>query len=159
AALAWPVASRAEQVLGKLPRIGWLAPGSPAAQDLLEEYRRGMLEFGYVEGRTVQTEYLYADGQVERLPRFAEQLVAHKVDVIVTAGTPGCLEARQATTTIPIVFAVSSDPISTGVVSSLARPGGNITGLSLMAADLSAKRLELLKLVVAGISGVAVLWD
>ena len=159
AALAWPVASRAEQVLGKLPRIGWLAPGSSTAQDLLDEYRRGMLEFGYVEGRTVQTEYLYADGQVERLPRFAEQLVAHKVDVIVTAGTPGCLAARQATTTIPIVFAVSSDPISTGVVSSLARPGGNITGLSLMAADLSAKRLELLKLVVAGISGVAVLWD
>ena len=157
AAVAAPLRSFAQP--RKIPRVGWLAPGTQAVQDLLEEYRRGMRELGYVEGRNVETEYLYADGQVGRLPGHAATLVAHKVDVIVTAGTPGCLAAKQATTTIPIVFAVSSDPLSTGVVASLARPGGNITGLSLMATDLSAKRLELLKNLIPGISHVAVLWD
>jgi putative ABC transport system substrate-binding protein len=151
--------ARARQPSGKIPRIGWLAPGSPTVQDLLEEYRRGMLEFGYVEGRTVQTEYLYADGQSDRLPGLAARLVTDKVDIIVTAGTPGCLAAKQATTTIPIVFAVSSDPVSTGVVTNLALPGGNITGLSLMATDLSAKRLELLQILVPSINRIAVLWD
>jgi putative tryptophan/tyrosine transport system substrate-binding protein len=153
----WP--TTAQQHVGKLPRVGWLAPGSSTAQDNLEEYRRGMRELGYVDSETVATEYVYADGQVDRLPGLAATLVAHGVDVMVTAGTPGCLAAIRATTTIPIVFAVSSDPLSTGVVASLARPGGNITGLSLMAADLSAKRLELLQLLLPHLSRIAVLWD
>jgi putative ABC transport system substrate-binding protein len=86
------------------------------------------------EAQTIKTEYLYADGRVDRLAELAKTLVAHRPDIIVTAGTPGCLAAKEATTTIPVVFAASSDPLSTGVVSNLARPGGNITGLSLMAA-------------------------
>jgi putative tryptophan/tyrosine transport system substrate-binding protein len=151
--------SLAQPPSGTMPHIGWLAPFSPAAQDNLEEYRRGMRELGYVEGRTVETEYLYADGRFERLPELAAQLVARKVDLIVTAGTPGCLAAKAATTSIPIVFAVSSDPLGTGVVESLARPGGNITGLSLMATDLSAKRLELLQGLLPRLRRVAVLWD
>jgi putative tryptophan/tyrosine transport system substrate-binding protein len=148
AALVVPWAAFAQRPSGKIPRIGWLAPGSRSAQDNLDEYRRGMRELGYIEGRTVETEYLYADGQVDHLTDLAATLVAHNVDVIVTAGTPGCLAAKRATATLPIVFAVSSDPLSTGVVTSLARPGGNITGLSLMAADLSAKRLELLQILL-----------
>jgi putative ABC transport system substrate-binding protein len=100
-----------------------------------------MRELGYIEGRTVETEYVYADGQFDRLPGLAAKLVEHKVDIIVTASTPASLAAKQATTKIPIVFAASSDPIRTA---SLAHPGGNVTGLSLMASDLSAKRLELI---------------
>ena len=158
--LAAPLRSLAQQPPAKIARIGWLLPGSRSAQEGgLQEFRRGMRELGYVEGSTVETEYLYADGQFDRLPALAATLVAHKVDVIVTAGERGCVAAKQATTTIPIVFAVSSDPLSTGIVASLARPGGNITGLSLMAADLSAKRLELLQILRPGISRVAVLWD
>jgi putative ABC transport system substrate-binding protein len=111
------------------------------------------------EAQTIKTEYLYADGRVDRLAELAKTLVAHRPDIIVTAGTPGCLAAKEATTTIPVVFAASSDPLSTGVVSNLARPGGNITGLSLMAADLSAKRFELLQMLLPRLSNVAVLWD
>ena len=158
-ALAASMRSIVPALAGTTPHVGWLVPGSRSMQSNLEEYRRGMRELGYVEGRTLETEYVYADGQAERLPALASTLVAHKVDVIVTAGTPGCLAAKQATTTIPIVFAVSSDPLSTGVVASLARPGGNITGLSLMATDLSAKRLELLRALLPRLSSIAVLWD
>ena len=158
-ALTPPLRSFAQHSSGKLRRIGWLAPGNIGMQDDLDEYRRGMRELGYIEGQTIETEYVYADGQSERLPGLAATLVAHKVDLIVTVGTPGCLAAKAATKTIPIVFASSSDPLSTGVVDNLARPGGNITGLSSMAADLSAKRLELLQMLLPGISRIAVLWD
>jgi putative ABC transport system substrate-binding protein len=151
--------AEAQKLSRKIPRIGWLVPGKETVQVNLEEYRRGMRELGYVEGGTVETAYVYADGQFDRLPGLAAMLVANKVDIIVTAGTPGCLAAKQATTTIPIVFAVLGDPVSVGVVASLAKPDGNITGLSLMATDLSAKRLELLQLLVPSISRVAVLWD
>ena len=159
ATIAWPIAAEAQKLSRKVPRIGWLVPGNEAVQVNLEEYRRGMRELGYVEGRTVETEYFYADGQVDRLPGLAAMLVTDKVDIIVTAGTPGCLAAKQATTIIPIVFAVLGDPVGTGVVASLAQPDGNITGLSLMATDLSAKRLELLQTLVPSFSRVAVLWD
>ena len=160
AAVAAPLEAFAQQRSGKVPRIGWLVPGTRADQDpLLEEYRRGMRELGYIEGRTVDTEYVYADAQFSRLPGLAAQLVERKVDVIVTASTPASLAAKQATAKIPIVFAASSDPISTGVVASLARPGGNVTGLSLMASDLSAKRLELIHVLVPRVSRIAVLWD
>jgi putative tryptophan/tyrosine transport system substrate-binding protein len=130
-------------------RIGWLVPTTQAEWNgLLEEYRSGMRELGYIEGRTVQTEYIYADGHVERLPGLAEKLVDQKVDVIVTASTPACLAAKRATENIPVVFAASSDPISTGVVASLARSGGNVTGLSLM------KRREFITLL----GGAAAAW-
>jgi ABC-type uncharacterized transport system substrate-binding protein len=152
--------SLAEQNSRSVPRIGWLVPTTQAEWNgLLDEYRSGMRELGYVEGRTVQTEYLYADGQFGRLPGLAEKLVDHKVDLIVTASTPASLAAKQATRNIPIVFAASSDPISTGVVASLAHPGGNVTGLSLMASDLSAKRVELLQTLVPRLGRMAVLWD
>jgi putative tryptophan/tyrosine transport system substrate-binding protein len=160
AAVAAPLEAFAQQRSGKVPRIGWLVPGTRADQDpLLEEYRRGMRELGYIEGRTVDTEYVYADAQFSRLPGLAAQLVERKVDIIVTASTPASLAAKQATAKIPIVFAASSDPISTGVVATLARPGGNVTGLSLMASDLSAKRLELIHILVPQVSRIAVLWD
>jgi ABC-type uncharacterized transport system substrate-binding protein len=126
---------------------------------LLEEYQRGMRELGYVEGRNVQTEYVYADGRFDRLPDLAAKLVEQKVDLIVTASTPATIAVKRATEKIPVVFAASSDPISTGVVPSLAHPGGNITGLSLMASDLSAKRLELIHTLVPGLGQIAVLWD
>ena len=157
---AAPLRAFAQQQSRKVPRIGWLVPGTQASQEVsLEEYRSGMRELGYLEGRTVETEYVYADGQFDRLPGLAAELVAHKVDVLVTSSTPGCLAAKRATKTIPIVFAVSSDPISTGVVESLARPGGNITGLSLMASDLSAKRIELIHTLLPRVSRMAALWD
>ena len=152
--------SSAQQHSGKPPRIGWLVPTTQAEwQGLLEEYRLGMRELGYVEGRTVETEYLYADGHFDRLPDLAAKLVEHKVDLIVTASTPAILAAKRATEKIPVVFAASSDPISTGIVASLAHPGGNITGLSLMASDLSAKRLQLLHTLIPSLSNIAVLWD
>jgi len=118
-----------------------------------------MSELGYAEGRTVETTYLYAEGEPGRLDKLASSLVHENVDIIVTSSTPGCLAAKRATSTIPIVFAASSDPLSTGVVTSLGHPGGNITGLSVMATDLSAKRLELLQMVVPSIRNIAVLWD
>ena len=112
-AAVWPLATRAQHPPRKIPRIGWLAPGTAeSVQESLEEYRRGMRERGYVEGRTIETKYLYADGQLDRLPQLATMLVADKVDVIVTAGTLGCLAAKQATTVIPIVFAVVGDPLA-----------------------------------------------
>ena len=144
----------------KLPRIGWLVPTTQAEwEGLLEEYRLGMHELGYVEGRTVQTEYVYAEGHFDRLPDLASKLVDHKVDLIVTASTPATIAAKRATEKIPVVFAASSDPISTGVVTSLAHPGGNVTGLSLMSADLSAKRLDLIHRLVPQLNQIAVLWD
>ena len=159
-AAAWPLAARAQQHSEKIPRIGWLVPGTRDNQDpLVEEYRRGMRELGYVEGRNIETEYLYADAQFDRLPGLAQRLVEHKVDVIVTSSTPGTLAAERATSIIPIVFAATSDPIETGVVASLARPGGNATGLSLMSSELSAKRLELIHTLVPHVSRIAVLWD
>jgi putative ABC transport system substrate-binding protein len=152
--------SSAQQHSGKPPRIGWLVPTTQAEwAGLLEEYRLGMRELGYIEGRTVETEYLYADGHFDRLPDLAAKLVEHKVDLIVTASTPAILAAKRATEKIPVVFAASSDPISTGIVAGLAHPGGNITGMSLMASDLSAKRLDLLHTLLPSLSSIAVLWD
>jgi len=157
---AAPPSAFAQQPSRKLPRIGWLVPGTQASQQVsLDQYRDGMRELGYVEGRTVETEYVYAEGPSDRLPALAAELVAHKVDVIVTVGTAGCVAAQQATKTIPIVFAANSDPVSTGLVASLARPGGNITGLSQMASDLSAKRVDLLHALLPGASRMAALWD
>jgi putative ABC transport system substrate-binding protein len=158
-AATWPLTVDAQQPSRKIPRFGWLVPTPQAEQENLEEYRRGMLELGYVGGRTVATTYLYAGGESGRLDKLATALVAENVDIIITFSTPGCLAAKRATTIIPIVFATSSDPLSTGIVASLGHPGGNITGLSVMATELSAKRLELLQVVVPSIRNIAVLWD
>ena len=152
--------SSAQQHPGKFPRIGWLVPTTHAEwEGLLQEYQLGMRELGYIEGRTVVTEYVYADGHFDRLPDLASKLVDHNVDLIVTASTPATIAAKRATEKIPIVFAASSDPISTGIVKSLAQPGSNVTGLSLMAADLSPKRLELIHKLVPDVGQIGVLWD
>jgi putative ABC transport system substrate-binding protein len=158
-AALWPLTTHAQQSPGRIPRVGWLVPTAESEQGNLDAYRQGMLELGYVEGRTVATTYLYSGGDPNHLDGLAATLVSGNVNVIVTFSTPGCLAAKRATTVIPIVFAASSDPLSTGIVKSLGHPGGNITGLSLMASDLSAKRLELLQIVVPSIRNIAVLWD
>ena len=144
----------------RIPRIGILAAPSASffsARD--EAFRQRLRELGYVEGKTLFIEYRYADGKRERLPDLAAELVRLKVDVIVTAGPGATLAAKKASATIPIVFAAASDPVGTGLVSSLARPGGNITGLSNMASDLGGKRLELLKEAVPKVDRVAFLWQ
>jgi len=158
AALSLP--ALAQQQSRKVPHIGWLIHGTQSSQEaVLEEYRSGMRDLGYVEGRTVETEYLYSNAQAERLRGLAAELVAHKVDVIVAVSTPATLAAMQATKVIPIILPVSSDPIGTGLVASLARPGGNVTGLSQMAPELSAKRLELIHILVPRANRMAALWD
>jgi putative ABC transport system substrate-binding protein len=148
------------QQSGKLPRVGLLfvgesSPPSPHVQAL----GQGLRNLGYVEGKTIVLEYRYAEGKIERLPELAAELVRLPVDVIVTALSPAIQAAKQATDTIPIVFAVSGNPLATGYVASLAHPGGNVTGLSAMDYDLTGKRLELLTEALRKVSRVAVLWN
>ncbi len=151
----WP---EAQQPAG-IPRIGILiAPSASILSARVEAFRQRLRELGYVEGKNIVIEYRYAEGKLERLPDLAAELVRLKVDVIVTAG-PATLAAKKASATIPIVFAAANDPVGTGLVSSLARPGGNITGLSIMAPDLDGKRLELLKEAFPKVARVAFLWQ
>ena len=146
------------QQAGKIPRIGFLAAVSPAAlADRTEAFRSGLRGRGYVEGTNISIEWRYAEGKLDRLPALATDLVRQGLDVIVTAGPPATRSAMKATATIPIVMAQDSDPIGNGFIASLARPGANITGLSTLSSDLSGKRLELLKDVVARLARVAVL--
>jgi putative ABC transport system substrate-binding protein len=156
--LAAPLAADAQQA-GSVARIGYLSPHLAASPHLPEAFRQGLRDLGYVEGRNVVIEYRSAEGKPERLPALAAELVALKVDVIVAPGTPQALAARQATRTLPIVFATAADPVGSGLVTSLARPGGNVTGLSILAPELVGKRLELLTQAVPGVSRVAVLWQ
>ena len=143
----------------RIPRIGILVPTSAAFFSArLEAFRQRLRELGYVEGKNIVIEWRYAEGKLERLPDLAAELVRLKVDVIVTAG-PGILAAKKASPTIPIVFAAAPDPVGAGIVSSLARPGGNITGLSQMSPDLDGKRLELLKEAFPKVARVAFLWE
>jgi putative tryptophan/tyrosine transport system substrate-binding protein len=147
------------QPVGKVPRIGVLGPHLPAAYVFqMEAFRQGLRELGYIEGQHLVIEYRYAEENLA-LPALAAELVHLPVDVLVTWTTPAIQAAQQATTTIPIVMAASGDPIRTGFVTSLARPGGNITGLTILSAELSAKRLELLTQLVPGLARVAVLWN
>jgi putative ABC transport system substrate-binding protein len=141
-----------------VPRIGILSSGGEAPNPLWEAFRQGLRDLGYVEGKNIVLEYRFAAGQRERLPELAAELVRLPVDVLVTAGS-GVLAAKRATATIPIVFAVFADPVAEGLVASLARPGGNVTGLSVMAQDLAAKRLELLTEVVPDLRRMALLWN
>src|SRR5437899_5384225 len=153
--LAAPLVAPAQQPPGKTARIGFLFfVSSPF---LYEEFRQGLRELGYVEGRNIAIEYRSAEGKYDRLPGLAAELVRLKVDVIVTASPPATDAAKQATSTIPIIFAVSGDPVAAGLVASLARPGGNITGLASIAPEMVGKQLELLKEVVPKVSRVAVL--
>ncbi len=143
----------------RMPRIGYLEAYSPSAGALrLESFRQGLRELGYVEGQNVAIEYRDAAGDTERLSQFAAELVRLRVDVIVTLATPGALAARRATNAIPIVVVAMADPVRDGLVASLARPGGNITGSTFLGPELVPKRLELLKEAVPGASRVAVLW-
>src|SRR5262249_14887365 len=155
--LAMPFAAEAQQP-AKLPRIGYLTAASPAAQaGRLEAFRQGLRELGYVEGQNIVIEYHYAEGKLDRLPELAAELVRLKVALIVSAGPAVTRAAKTATMTLPIVMAFDSDPVGNGFVASLARPGGNITGLSALAPEISRKQLELLKELVPQLSRVAIL--
>jgi putative ABC transport system substrate-binding protein len=155
-----PFAAGAQQA-AKIARIGYLSPNLATINPrLFEGFRQGMRELGYVEGRNLLIEFRSADGKPERLPAVAAELVALKVDVIVTAaGTLAALAAKQATQTIPVVFVAVGEPVASGLVGSLARPGSNVTGLSLLFPELVSKSLELLKQAVPGVSRVAFLWQ
>jgi putative ABC transport system substrate-binding protein len=147
------------QQLKKVPRLGFLVPGNQAAfATRIDAFRQGLREFGYSEGQNIIVEYRYAERGLDQLPELADELVRLKVDIIVTAGT-GTRAAKNATSTIPVVFAAATDPVATGLIDSLARPGGNITGVTNLSEDLDGKRLELLKESVSKLSRLAHLWN
>ena len=152
-AAAWPLAARAQQP--KLPKIGILIPANP--EPFWNEFQQGLREHDYIEGQTIQFEFRSAEGKPNLLRGLADELVRLKVDIIVASQTPAVTAARQATTEIPIVMAPAGDPVGTGLISSLARPGGNITGLSSTTAELGAKTLELIRDVLPSTRRVAVL--
>ncbi len=155
--LASPLAAEAQSA-GKVPLIGYVGNSSPSLEPrLLGAFRDGLRNLGYVEGQNIRIEYRWAEGRYERFPDFMAELVRLRVEVIVVAGTPATLAARRATNAIPIVMAVIGDALETGVVPSLARPGGNVTGLSTVVPELEGKRLELLKQALPKLSRLAVL--
>src|SRR5262245_52160426 len=152
-------ATQAQQPM-KVPRIGFLGvPPHSAISERIESFRQGLRELGYVEGKNIGIEWRYAEGKLDRLPALAAELVRLKTDIIVTAGPQATRRAKEATVTIPIVMGFDNDPVGSGFVASLARPGGNITGLSTLAPEISGKQLELLKEIVPKLSRVAVLGD
>ena len=153
-----PLAADAQRA-GKVPRVGFLFYGSPGPSPELDAFRQGLRELGYIDGQNITIEYRFASGRVERLPELAAELVRLKLDVIVTPSTPASLAAKQATSTIPIVFAGVADAVGAGLVANFRRPGGNITGLTSISAELGGKRLELLKEVAPKASRVAVLYN
>ena len=157
ALLAVPLAAEAQHP-GKAARIGWLGD-DPATTHYREAFRQGLRELGYVEGRNVAIEYRFVEGKLDRFPAVARELIALDVDVLVAVNGLAALAAKDATRTIPIVFASVGDPVESGLVSSLARPGGNVTGLSNISLELVAKGLELLKGALPGVRRIAVLWQ
>jgi putative tryptophan/tyrosine transport system substrate-binding protein len=159
--VALPLASvhLADAQQAKLAKIGWLAVRPASAASVIESFQREFGKLGYVEDKNIVFEYRYAEGKLDRLPALADELVRLKVDVLLTPTTPGTLAAKNATSTIPIVFLDVTDPVGVGLVDSLARPGGNITGLTDIVAVLAGKRLELLKETIPKLSRVAVLWN
>jgi putative tryptophan/tyrosine transport system substrate-binding protein len=159
AAATWPLAGRAQQP-EKIFRIGYLGVSSRSLEPhYVEAFRQKLRDLGHVDGENIAIEYRWAEGQDDRLPHLATELVGLKPDIIVTTGTPSALAAMQATKTIPIVMASSADPVAAGLVASLARPGANVTGFTILGAELEGKRLEILKQAVPELSRVAVLWN
>ena len=159
-AVGWPLATRAQQSAGKIWRVGMLETISRQRNAAnLAAFQRGLRELGYAEGQNLFIEYRSADGRAERFPDLASELVRLKVDVIVTRGTPAILAAKNATTVIPIVMAAIGEPLATGAVANLARPGGNVTGLSSFATELVSKRVELVKEMIPGITRIAGLFN
>jgi putative ABC transport system substrate-binding protein len=158
-AAAWPLAARAQQP-PRLPTIGYVAANTPSVESQrIVVFVQRLRELGWIEGRTIAIEVRWGEGRNERFAEIAAEFVRLKVDVIVTVGTPAAVAAQRATSVIPIVFAPSGDPVATGLVTSLARPGGNVTGLSAQATDSAAKRLELLREVVPDLRRLAILGD
>jgi putative ABC transport system substrate-binding protein len=158
--MLFALCASAEAQQGKMPKIGWLSPGSAASSARVELFQREFRKLGYVEGKNVTFERRSADDQLARLASLADELVRVKIDVLLTPGGNGALALKKATSTIPIVFiGAVSDPVALGLVASLARPGGNVTGFTNVAADFTGKRLELLKQTIPKLSHVAVLWD
>jgi putative ABC transport system substrate-binding protein len=156
-AAAWPLAARAQQA-GKLPTIGFLGSSTPSAMSQwVAAFVERLRQLGWIEGRTVAIEYRWAEGSSSRATEIAAEFVRLKVDIIVTYASPPVLAAKQATSVIPIVFAAATDPVGAGLVASLARPGGNVTGLSLQQADVAGKRLALLREVVPGLHRLAIM--
>jgi putative ABC transport system substrate-binding protein len=156
-AAAWPIAAHAQQA-GKLPTIGFLGTSTPLAMSQwIAAFVQRLRELGWIENRTVAFEYRWAEGRSERMAEIAAEFVRLKVDIIVTYATPPVVAAKQATAVIPIVSAVMGDAVGTGLVASLARPGGNVTGLSILTPDLAGKRLELLREVAPGVRRLAFL--
>jgi putative ABC transport system substrate-binding protein len=155
-----PSFSAEAQQPGKIPRIGYLVtsgdPTNPGPS--VEAFRQGLQDLGYVEAKNILVEYRYSDGKSDRIPSFVAELTQLKVDVLVVTNPPSIRAAKQATKTIPIVMVTTADPVATGIIDSLARPGGNITGFTRLTRELSGKRLELIKEVVPGITRVGVLW-
>jgi putative tryptophan/tyrosine transport system substrate-binding protein len=154
----WPHAAGAQSASAKIPRIGFL--GLPSADSLpkrTEAFRAGLRDLGYHEGQDLIVEYRWADSKYDRLPALLAEIIDLKVEVIVTHGTPGVMAAKQATSTIPVVIAVVGDAVASGLVSSLARPGGNVTGLTFFQPELNAKRLELLKETIPDLMDIGVL--
>ncbi|HEU5153210.1 MAG TPA: ABC transporter substrate-binding protein [Gemmatimonadales bacterium] len=148
------------QPVGTVHRIGFLGNSTAALEaHLVEPFRDGLRDLGYLEGRNALIEYRWAEGRYERFPALIAELIALKVDVIVTAGTPATQAVKMATTSVPLVMVAVGDPVATGLVASLRRPGGNITGLTSISEDLEGKRLELLREVLPAVSRVAVLWN
>ncbi len=157
-AASWPLEAGAQQ-RDEIPRIGFLFYGSPGPSPEIEAFRQGLADLGYRDGQNIGIEYRFANGRLERIPELAAELVGLKPAVIVATGTPPSLALKQATSTIPIVFAGVADAVGAGLISNFARPGGNITGFTSISAELSGKRLELLKAVVPNVSRVAVLYN
>src|SRR5262245_41749284 len=156
--LVSPVAAEAQQA-AKVARIGYLVGDLARGPHLLEAFRQGLRDLGYVEGRNLVIHIGDAEGKLERFPALAAELVALKVDIILAGSTPHALAAKQATRSLPIVVAAADDPVGSGLVTSLARPGGNVTGLSMLAPELVGKKLELLKQAIPGVTQVALLWQ
>jgi ABC-type uncharacterized transport system substrate-binding protein len=155
-ATAWPLMARAQES-GKLPTIGFLGASSSIESQRVAAFEQRLRELGWIEGRTVAIEYRWAEGRSERYAENAAELVRLKVDVIVTSTTPPTVAAKQATAVIPIVFAAATDPVGTGLVASLPRPGGNVTGLATQMSDTSGKKLEFLREVVPGLRQLAIM--
>jgi putative tryptophan/tyrosine transport system substrate-binding protein len=156
AAAAWPLAARAQQP-GKTPRVGYIRAGTPRNDPFREEFVRGMRDLGYVEGRNIAYEFRHYGDDVESIPSLIGDLLRAKVDLIVVGGTAAIRAAQSATQSIPIVMGAAADPLESGLIAGLARPGGNTTGLSLLSAEMAVKRLEILKQVTTKAARIAIL--